>query len=141
MTKHHGGNEMGKNYRDYSKHRNFKDETVKENITPEVETNRPENPEDSQGLDSLSYDYKKEEIDTKSLDANTFAKEYPVGIIQCERLRLRKDPAVKPGNIVGVYEDGTEVTILEDLDEWLSVEVEKNSNKVRGFMMSKFIKR
>ena len=137
MTKHHGGNEMGKNYRDYSKRKNFKEETVKEEITENI----PENPEDPQGLDSLSYDYKKEEIDTKNLDANTFAKEYPIGTIQCERLRLRKDPAIKPGNIVGVYEEGTKVTILEDLDEWLSVEVEKNSNKVRGFMMSKFIKR
>lgn len=132
---------MGKNYRDYSKRKNFNNETVKENITPEIETNRPEDPEDPQGLNTLSYDYKKEEIDTKGLDANTFAKEYPKGSIKCERLRLRKDPSTKPGNIVGVYEEGTEVTILEDLGEWLSVEVEKNSNKVRGFMMSKFIER
>jgi hypothetical protein len=132
---------MGKNYRDYSKRRNFNEETVKENITSEVETNRPENPEDPQGLNSISYDYKKEEIDTKGLDANTFAKEYPTGSIKCERLRLRKDPSTKPGNIVGVYEEGTNVTILEDLGEWLSVEVEKNSNKVRGFMMSKFVER
>lgn len=132
---------MGKNYRDYSKRRNFNNETVKENITPEVETDRPEDPEDSQGLKSLSYDYKKEEIDTKGLDANTFAKEYPKGSIKCERLRLRKDPSTKPNNIVGVYGEGTEVTILEDLGEWLSVEIEKNSNKVRGFMMSKFIER
>lgn len=131
---------MGKNYRDYSKRRNFNEETVKENITPEVETNRPENPEDPQGLNGLSYDYKKEEIDTKGLDANTFAKEYPKGSVK-EKLRLRKDPSTKPGNIVGVYEEGTKVTILEDLGEWLSVEVEKNSNKVRGFMMSKFIER
>lgn len=136
---------MGKNYRDYSKRRNFKDETVKEEFTyglPNTpETNIPEDPEDPQGLKSLSYDYKKEEIDTKGLDANTFAKEYPVGTVKCERLRLRKDPSTKPGNIVGVYEEGTKVTILEDLGEWLSVEVEKNSNKVRGFMMSKFIER
>jgi hypothetical protein len=40
-----------------------------------------------------------------------------------------------------VYEEGTNATILEDLGEWLSVEVEKNSNKVRGFMMSKFVER
>lgn len=132
---------MGKNYRDYSKRRNFNNETVKENITPEIETNRPEDPEDPQGLNTLSYDYKKEEIDTKGLDANTFAKEYPKGSIKCERLRLRKDPSTKPGNIVGVYEEGTEVTILEDLGEWMSVEIEKNSNKVRGFMMGKFIER
>ena len=42
---------------------------------------------------------------------------------------------------MGIYTKGTEVTILEDAGEWLTVEISKNSIVVRGFVMAKFIKR
>ena len=132
---------MGKNnkYRDYSNYKKQKEaEEAVEEITEDL-PNTPEDPEDPQGL---NFDYiNKEEVDTKGLDANTVAKEYPKGKIACDRLNVRTSPEVKSNNISGVYAKGTIVTILEDNGDWLTVELSKNSNSIRGFVMSKFIER
>lgn len=127
---------MGKNrnYRDYSKKFNSEkeEETKVEEVAEETTTEEPK-----------EEVYVKEEIDTKGLDANTFANEYPKGKIKCvDRLRVRTSTEAKDNkNVLGLFENGTEVTILEDLGDWLSVEIEKNSIKSRGFVMSKFIER
>jgi hypothetical protein len=92
--------------------------------------------------DGVTYDYtKKEEVNTHGLDANTFKTELPTGVIDTDRLRVRTSPEVRDDNIMGIYTKGTEVTILEDAGEWLTVEISKNSIVVRGFVMAKFIKR
>lgn len=92
--------------------------------------------------DGVTYDYtKKEEINTHGLDTNTFKTELPTGVIDTDRLRVRTSPEVRDDNIMGIYTKGTEVTILEDAGEWLTVEISKNSIVVRGFVMAKFIKR
>ena len=92
--------------------------------------------------DGVTYDYtKKEEVNTHGLDANTFKTELPIGVIDADRLRVRTSPEVRDDNIMGIYTKGTEVTILEDAGEWLTVEISKNSIVVRGFVMAKFIKR
>lgn len=92
--------------------------------------------------DGVTYDYtKKEEVNTHGLDANTFKTELPTGVIDADRLRVRTSPEVRDDNIMGIYTKGTEVTILEDAGEWLTVEISKNSIVVRGFVMAKFIKR
>lgn len=46
-------------------------------------------------------------------------------------LNIRKEPDVNAG-IAGVLDDGTEVTILEDLGEWLKIEA--------GYVMKKWVK-
>ena len=92
--------------------------------------------------DGVTYDYtKKEKVNTHGLDANTFKTELPTGVIDTDRLRVRTSPEVRDDNVMGIYTKGTEVTILEDAGEWLTVEISKNSIVVRGFVMAKFIKR
>lgn len=127
---------MGKNrnYRDYSK--KFDSEKEEETKVEEVvEETIIEEPKEEA--------YVKEEIDTKGLDANTFANDYPKGKIKCkDKLRVRTSMDAKDNkNVLGLFDNGTEVTILEDLGEWLSIEISKNSIKSRGFVMSKFIER
>ena len=128
-----------RNYRDYS----YKKKPIEE--TPEVSEEAVEELTEEDTVEEtqeVNLDYtKKEEMDTKGLDANTFAEEYPKGKISCDKLRVRTSPAVEPNNILGLYLKGTEVTILKDMGEWLSVEIEKNSVTVRGFVMSEFIER
>ncbi len=92
--------------------------------------------------DDVTYDYtKKEKVNTHGLDTNTFNAELPTGVIDTDRLRVRTSPEVRDDNIMGIYTKGTEVTILEDAGEWLTIELSKNSIVVRGFVMAKFIKR
>lgn len=144
MIKHHGGSKMSKNrnYRDYS-YKKKPVEAIEElpvEETQEVSEEAIEKlPEETQEV-NLNYT-NKEEIDTKGLGANTFAEEYPKGKISCDKLRVRTSPAVEPNNILGLYLKGTEVAILKDMGEWLSVEIEKNSVTVRGFVMAEFIER
>ena len=71
--------------------------------------------------------------------ANTFADEYKEGVISCERLNVRKAPE-KGDNVIGIFTKGTRVKIIEDLGEWVSIEVAKHGNKIRGFAMKEFIK-
>ena len=131
---------MGKNrnYRDYSKKFNEEKEPVVEETKEEV----TEVEETEESKEELEFVYGKEEVDTKGLDKNTFEKELPIGIINCDRLRVRNSPDdSNNNNVLGIYTRGTKVTILEDLGKWLSIEVSKNSVKNRGFVMSEFIKR
>lgn len=71
--------------------------------------------------------------------ANTFADEYKEGEITCAKLNVRKAPE-KGDNIIGVFSKGTKVKIIEDLGDWLSIELSKHGNKIRGFAMKEFIK-
>ena len=135
---------MSKNrkYRDYT---NFSQEEPK--LTPAEE--------DVQDLENIIETVKevreepKEEVYIKkeegdpSLEVNTFNNDsLKIGTINCPKLRVRtSESTAKNDNIIGIYEQGTKVTILQDKGEWLFVEIEKNSIQVRGFVMSKFIKR
>lgn len=93
--------------------------------------------------DGVTYDYtQKEEVNTKGLDENTFESGHPHGKIKADKLRIRTSPSsANNNNILGIYDKGTVVTILKEEDGWMTVELEKNSNKVRGFAMAKFIER
>ena len=71
--------------------------------------------------------------------ANTFADEYKEGEITCAKLNVRKAPE-KGDNVIGVFSKGTKVKIIEDLGDWLSIELSKHGNKIRGFAMKEFIK-
>lgn len=71
--------------------------------------------------------------------ANTFADEYKEGEIVCAKLNVRKAPE-KGDNVIGVFSKGTKVKIIEDLGDWLSIELSKHGNKIRGFAMKEFIK-
>lgn len=86
--------------------------------------------------------FKKEEEGDPTLEVNTFNANLKKGKINCpngNQLRVRTSAAVLPNNIMGTYDNETEVTILKDQGEWLFVEISKNSIQVRGFVMSKFI--
>lgn len=129
-----------RNYRDYSNRNKVEEEKTEEQIVEETIVSEEVKEEDP--VEEVNLDYtKKEEIDTKGLDANVFAEELPKGKISCDKLRVRTSPAAEPNNILGIYLKGTEVTILKDMGEWLSVEIEKNSVTVRGFVMAEFIER
>ncbi len=115
-------------YSKYGKSEEMVEEVVKEE--PVVE----------EKVEEVAVPEVKEEKKDLGLETNVLSDPVVYGVIDCERLNVRREP--KTGdNIIGVYNKGTKVTILKDLGEWYSVELEKNSVRVRGFAMSKFIKK
>lgn len=128
--------EMSKNnYRDYSK-KKVEDKPIE--VTEEVKEEVKAEPEKAEEKPKRT---RKKKVDTKGLDNNTLAKEYPTGVVNCPKLRVRTAPKIEPNNVTSVITKGTKVTILEDLGEWFSIEFNKNSVSVRAFVMSKFINR
>lgn len=134
-----------KHYRDYSKdYKNeetpvetpveeseVKEETVEETAEEAVEEEVIEEPTPE------PVEEVKEEV-RKLYTANTFADEYKEGVVGCPKLNLRKAPEVGD-NVITTIIGGSKVKIIEDNGEWLSIEVNKLGNRVRGFAMSKFI--
>lgn len=147
---------MGKNrkYRDYTNY--GQTEEKNEPIVAEEEELTVEPDEEANDLEAIvetvkavrdlepdekgEYTFAKEEEGDPSLEVNTFKTELKKGKISCPKLRVRTSAsAADDKNIMGIFEQGTPVTILQDQGEWLFIEISKNSIKSRGFVMSKFI--
>ena len=125
-----------KNYRRYSEYSKRTEEENPEVVEEEVTEEAVEEVERFEpDLPNVDEDYVKDQ----GLEVNTLQDEVEYGVIaNTEKLNVRNKPEVG-NNIIGVYDKGTKVTILKDLGEWYSIELEKNSIQVRGFAMKKFI--
>ena len=137
-----------KHYRDYTKPEAPVEETVVEKVEEIVEEPVAEEAETEEPIEEPIEEPVKAEdtIEEPVSDpirtlytANTFADEYKEGEIVCAKLNVRKAPE-KGDNVIGVFSKGTKVKIIEDLGDWLSIELSKHGNKIRGFAMKEFIK-
>ena len=134
-----------KHYRDYTKPEAPVEETVvEETIAEPVEEFIAEEAEAEEPIEEpvKAEDTIEEPVSDpiRTLyTANTFADEYKEGEIVCTKLNVRKAPE-KGDNVIGVFSKGTKVKIIEDLGDWLSIELSKHGNKIRGFAMKEFIK-
>lgn len=124
-----------KNYRRYSEYSKRTEEENPEVVEEEVTEEAVEEVEDAE----IETPIEESEPEDQGLEVNTLQDEVEYGVISnTEKLNVRNKPEVG-NNIIGVYDKGTKVTILKDLGEWYSIELEKNSIQVRGFAMKKFI--
>lgn len=124
-----------KNYRRYSEYSKKTEEEIPEVVEKEVMEEDVEEVKEPE----LETPIEEPEPEDQGLEVNTLQDEVEYGVIaNTEKLNVRNKPEVG-NNIIGVYDKGTKVTILKDLGEWYSIELEKNSIQVRGFAMKKFI--
>lgn len=133
-----------KHYRDYTKPETPVEETVVEEVKETVEEPAVEEVPVEEPVEEEVVEEKVEEPEISDpvrtlYTANTFADEYKEGEIVCAKLNVRKTPE-KGDNVIGVFSKGTKVKIIEDLGDWLSIELSKHGNKIRGFAMKEFIK-
>lgn len=137
-----------KHYRDYTKPETPAEESVIEKVEKIVEEIIEEPvAEEAEAEEPIEEPVKVEDTVEEPVSdpvrtlytANTFADEYKEGEIVCAKLNVRKAPE-KGDNVIGVFSKGTKVKIIEDLGDWLSIELSKHGNKVRGFAMKEFIK-
>lgn len=141
-----------KHYRDYTKPEVAADnntavvsdgpveKTVEEEVAVESAEEEAEEPIEEPVKDEYTvYEDPASDPIRTLYTANTFADEYKEGEIVCTKLNVRKAPE-KGDNVIGVFSKGTKVKIIEDLGDWLSIELSKHGNKIRGFAMKEFIK-
>ena len=62
------------------------------------------------------------------------------GTVKCFRLKLRQKPTQYEDNVITMLLENQEVKIVQELDEWLKVEVIVDGSAIVGYVASGFIK-